>query len=229
MGTTRTHGAEELVVVEERDGSAVSVRNLTVHSVPTEEDALNLLFEAETNRSIASHTMNLKSSRSHFVLTIYLRRRVRNSAGDGEDEVLSKLHLVDLAGSERVERTGSQGVVLREASFINKSLSFLEQVVVALAEANEHRRDHVPYRRSKLTHLLKDCLGGNCCTTLIACIWPASEHLEQTVGTLKFATRMRCVENSPVINSAKVSPPFCGHTRSLWAGPHACQRPLRAR
>ena len=104
-----------------------------------------------------------------------------------------------------MERTGSDGVLAREAGFINKSLSFLEQVVVALSEASENRREHVPYRRSKLTHLLRDSLGGNCRTTLVACVWPAVEHLDQTIGTLKFASRMRCVKNAPVMNASKSS------------------------
>jgi len=74
-----------------------------------------------------------------------------------------------------------------EAQFINKSLSFLEQVVVALAEKN---RDHIPYRQSKLTNLLKDSIGGFCKTLMIANVWPEEAHLEETISTLKFATRM---------------------------------------
>lgn len=108
--------------------------------------------------------------------------------------VSSKLHLVDLAGSERVEKTSSEGLVRREAQAINKSLSFLEMTVMALLDKD---RDHVPYRSCKLTHLLKDALGGHCRTRMIAAIWPDAAHLEETVSTLRFATRMMRVRTTP--------------------------------
>jgi len=90
---------------------------------------------------------------------------------------------------------------LQQSAYINKSLSFLEQVVVALASKN---RDHIPYRQSKLTHVLKDSLGGNCETLMIACIWPHNSHVDQTISTLKFAERMMCVKNKPIVNEVKV-------------------------
>ena len=117
---------------------------------------------------------------------------------ESSDKVLySKLHLVDLAGSERTKKTGSSGITLKEATFINKSLSFLEQVVIALCD---NKRDHVPYRQSKLTNILRDSLGGNCKTLMIANIWPEPTHLEETVSTLKFATRMMRVSNEAIVN-----------------------------
>ena len=82
---------------------------------------------------------------------------------------MSKINLVDLAGSERTKKTGSEGRTLVEAQFINKSLSFLEQVVVALSD---QQRDHIPYRQNKLTYLLKDSIGGNSKTCMIANVWP---------------------------------------------------------
>jgi len=121
------------------------------------------------------------------------RSRVESS-----DKVInSKLHLVDLAGSERTKKTGSSGITLKEATFINKSLSFLEQVVIALSSSS---RDHIPYRQSKLTNLLRDSLGGNCKTVMVANIWPEGSHLEETVSTLKFATRMMRVSNDATVN-----------------------------
>lgn len=104
---------------------------------------------------------------------------------------MSKINLVDLAGSERTKKTGSEGKTLVEAQFINKSLSFLEQVVVALTE----KRDHIPYRQNKLTYLLKDSIGGNSKTCMIANVWPEESHLEETISTLKFASRMMKVSN----------------------------------
>lgn len=108
--------------------------------------------------------------------------------------VRSKLHLVDLAGSERLEKTASEGLVLREAQAINKSLAFLEQVVVALLEKG---RDHVPYRQSKLTHMLKDALGGHCRTRMIAAAWSDADHVDETLSTLRFAARMMRVKTTP--------------------------------
>ena len=112
--------------------------------------------------------------------------------------VNSKLHLIDLAGSERVEKTGSLGNLQKEASHINRSLTFLEQVVIALTQS---KRDHIPYRQSKLTYLLKDSLGGNCHTFMIACIWPHINHAWETLSTLRFAARMKNIENQPVRNN----------------------------
>jgi kinesin family protein 6/9 len=110
---------------------------------------------------------------------------------------VSKLNLVDLAGSERLGKTNSDGITLKEATYINKSLTFLEQVVVALGDKN---RDHIPYRQSKLTNMLRDSLGGNCKTTMIANIWGETAQLEETVSTLKFATRMKKVQNRATVN-----------------------------
>jgi kinesin family protein 6/9 len=102
-----------------------------------------------------------------------------------------------LAGSERTKKTGSEGITLKEASFINKSLSFLEQVVMALCD---RKREHVPYRQSKMTSMLRDSIGGNCKTLMIANVWPEPCHIEETISTLKFATRMMRVSNEAIIN-----------------------------
>ena len=104
---------------------------------------------------------------------------------------------MDLAGSERLDKTLSAGSVAKEAQHINKSLSFLEQVIIALGDK---RREHVPYRSSKLTHVLKDSLGGNCRTALVANVWGESAHVEETAGTCEFARRMMRVEIEPNVN-----------------------------
>jgi len=100
-----------------------------------------------------------------------MRSRVEST----EKVMYSKINLVDLAGSERTKKTGSEGQTLVEANHINKSLSFLEQVVIALGEK---QRDHVPYRQSKLTNILKDSIGGNSKTVMIANVWPEPSNLE---------------------------------------------------
>lgn len=139
-------GGPELAIHEdEGGGGGVGVRHLTCLACPSEEDALNALFEAAASRTLAAHALNARSSRAHFVFTIHLSQPAApappssgvhsgdgatgHGGGGGEEVVVSKLHLVDLAGSERGDRTGATGLVAREASFINKSLSFLEQVV----------------------------------------------------------------------------------------------------
>ena len=161
----------------------------------TEEEALNLLFEGDTNRTLAEHKLNKVSTRSHCIYTLLLE--IRSRVESSEKVVFSKINLVDLAGSERTKKTGSEGKQLREAQFINKSLSFLEQVVVALSEK---MRSHIFYRQSKLTNILKDSIGGNCKTVMVANIWPQANHLEETISTLKFASRMMKVSNKAIVN-----------------------------
>ena len=97
--------------------------------------------------------------------------------------MLSRLNLVDLAGSERIGKTQCEGLAQEEALYINKSLTFLEQAVIALADEG---RDHVPFRQSKLTHVLKDSLGGKCQTVMIGNIWGEQAQLEETVRIINF-------------------------------------------
>jgi kinesin family protein 6/9 len=184
----------DLAIVEDAKGS-IKVRGLIEKVAPTEEEALHIFFEGDTNRAVAEHALNKASTRSHVIFTIHVESRSRVESS--EKIILSKLHLVDLAGSERVKKSGSEGVTLKEATYINKSLTFLEQFVLALGDRH---RDHKPYRQSKLTHLLKDSLGGNCKTVMVANIWPESSHLEETASTLRFATRMMRVTNDPTVN-----------------------------
>lgn len=154
-----------------------------------------MFFEGEINKTMSEHKLNKHSSRSHCIFSLWVESRSRVESS--EKITVSKLNLVDLAGSERTKKTGSQGQQLLEAQFINKSLSFLEQVVVALSEKN---RDHIPYRQSKLTSILKDSIGGNSKTIMIANIWPEQDHLEETISTLKFASRMMKVANEATVN-----------------------------
>uniref|UniRef100_A0AAR2LJ83 Kinesin-like protein n=1 Tax=Pygocentrus nattereri TaxID=42514 RepID=A0AAR2LJ83_PYGNA len=183
-----------LVVVEE-PGGGVSVKGLSLHLVHNEEEALNLLFEGEMNRIIGEHALNKNSSRSHCIFTIHIESRSRTLSN--ASYVTSKLNLVDLAGSERLSKTGSEGQVQREALYINRSLSFLEQAIIALAD---RRREHVPFRQSKLTHALKDSLGGNCNTVLVANIYGEAAQIEETLSTLRFAARMKRVHTEPSVN-----------------------------
>uniref|UniRef100_A0AAV2JCW7 Kinesin motor domain-containing protein n=1 Tax=Knipowitschia caucasica TaxID=637954 RepID=A0AAV2JCW7_KNICA len=109
----------------------------------------------------------------------------------------SKLHLVDLAGSDRVYKTGLNGQLLKEAKYINLSLHFLEQVIIALSEKN---RSHIPYRNSMLTSVLRDSLGGNCMTTMIATMAVDKRNLDESISTCRFAQRVALIKNEAILN-----------------------------
>eukprot|EP00397_Hematodinium_sp_SG-2012_P021487 GEMP01022200.1.p1 GENE.GEMP01022200.1~~GEMP01022200.1.p1 ORF type:complete len:717 (+),score=173.24 GEMP01022200.1:125-2275(+) len=194
-GTSITEQSGEALIIREDAKGQMVTKGLKIRTAATDEELLNIYFEGNQFRRVADHALNKNSSRSHTVFTLYFESRSRLDSS--EKVTFSKLHLVDLAGSERLKKTGSEGIIFKEATYINKSLTFLEQVVIALGDAH---RDHVPYRQAKLTHLLKDSLGGNCKTTVICNIWPEEVHLEETSGTLRFATRMMRVSNDPKVN-----------------------------
>jgi kinesin family protein 6/9 len=159
------------------------------------------LFEGEQNRTTADNILNKTSSRSHAIFTIHLESR--STIETSEKVIHSQLNLVDLAGNERTKKTGAEGLTLREAAYINRSLSYLEQVVVSSCDK---KREHVPYRQCKLTNILKNSIGGNCKTILIANIYPESRHLEETISTLRFASRMKNVTNEATVNEALDQP-----------------------
>ena len=171
-------------------GDSMSVKGLVKKTAKTESEALAHLFDGNSKRATGNHILNSNSSRSHCIFTIHVNSKSRLESDS--HTLTSKLNLVDLAGSERVGKTGSDGDTLKEAMSINKSLSFLEQVVVALGNSN---RTHIPYRQSKLTSILKDSLGGNCRTVMVANMWGEAQHVDETLSTLKFATRMMKVHN----------------------------------
>ncbi|KAL6757573.1 P-loop containing nucleoside triphosphate hydrolase protein [Haematococcus lacustris] len=185
------------VHIQEDEEGRVSFRNLTIHRANNEEEALNLLFLGDTNRTISETPMNMASSRSHCIFSIYVEAR-RN----GEDVVRrSKLNLVDLAGSERASKTGIDGTTLREAKYINLSLHYLEQVIIALQErAMGLSRPHIPYRNSRMTSVLRDSLGGNCRTVMVATINSESGQLDESISTCRFAMRVALVRNVVALN-----------------------------
>lgn len=137
---THEQGGNQISIQDDAKGE-IHVKGLTLNVVKNEEEALNYLFEGETNRTVSAHQLNKESSRSHCIYTIHLESKSRTEST--EKVVFSKLHLVDLAGSERTKKSGAQGINLKEATYINKSLSFLEQVVVSVCD---NKREHIPYR-----------------------------------------------------------------------------------
>ena len=186
----------EINFQEDARGNVI-VKGLSKHTVANEEEAFNLLFEGESNRTVSEHQLNKASTRSHCIFTIAIE--MKSKVESSEKVLTSKLNFVDLAGSERVKETGSSGIALKEAAYINKSLTFLEQVVVALTDKTR-RKEYVPYRQSKLTHILKDGIGGNCKTIMIATIWPEEQFILDTLSTLNFAKRMKNVVNDLSVN-----------------------------
>ena len=202
LSVVPSHNQKGDITINEDSKGNLIFKGLSIVSVQNEEEAFNLLFEGEANKTISEHHLNKESSRSHCIFTIHLEIKSRIESSDKVNT--SKLNFVDLAGSERVKKTGSTGIVLKEANYINKSLTFLEQVVISLAEKSKTKKkvtklssgDHVPYRQSKLTHLLKDSIGGNCRTVMIATIIPELNHVHETLSSLNFARRMMSVENT---------------------------------
>lgn len=166
------------------------VANLTMERIEEEGDLLSVLQRGEANRKIGSTRMNSSSSRSHLVVTVYLNGKNRIS----NNVIRSKLTLVDLAGSERVAKTDAKGDRLIEAAAINKSLSALGQVFTALRT----QALHVPYRNSKLTYLLQDCLGGDAKAMIFVNVSPLPSNRPETQSTLLFGRALRQVRTNAV-------------------------------
>ncbi|XP_033100140.1 kinesin-like protein KIF13A isoform X3 [Anneissia japonica] len=186
------------------------VDGLSALAVSSFQDIESLMSEGNKSRTVAATNMNHESSRSHAVFNITLTQTLLDieTNDDGEvvamisGEKVSKISLVDLAGSERVSKTGSTGDRLREGNNINRSLSTLGLVISALAEqaAGKRKTNFVPYRDSVLTWLLKDSLGGNSKTVMIATISPSGDNYEETLSTLRYADRAKRIVNHAVIN-----------------------------
>jgi hypothetical protein len=179
--------------IREGKESEVYVEGLTAEYCADAADILTLTRRGHLNRAQAHTEMNAESSRSHSLFTI----EVSQNLEDGSSRT-GKLHLADLAGSERVGKSNAEGDQLREAQKINQSLSALGNCISALTDS---KRTHVPFRDSKLTFLLKDSLGGNCKTGLLVCCAPETEHLEETLGTLRFAKRAKRITLTAHVNS----------------------------
>ncbi|XP_036763049.2 kinesin-like protein KIF6 isoform X1 [Manis pentadactyla] len=188
-------GLEDLpkVTILEDPDQNIHLKNLSLHQAATEEEALNLLFLGDTNRMIAETPINQASTRSHCIFTIHLSCKEPGSVTVRH----AKLHLVDLAGSERVAKTGVGGLLLTEAKYINLSLHYLEQVIIALSE--KHRL-HIPYRNSMMTSVLRDSLGGNCMTTMIATLSLEKRNIDESISTCRFAQRVALIKNEAVLN-----------------------------
>lgn len=163
----------------------------------------NLMDEGNKARTVAATNMNETSSRSHAVFTLTLTQKRHDVETSMDTEKVAKISLVDLAGSERATSTGATGARLKEGAEINRSLSTLGRVIAALADLSVGKKKNismVPYRDSILTWLLKDSLGGNSLTAMIAAISPADINFEETLSTLRYADSAKRIKNHAVVN-----------------------------
>lgn len=201
---------KDITIREEKNGS-ISVYGLLEEKVESSEELASCLDRGSNLRITSSTLMNSASSRSHAIFTIAIEQHIiedlykpgeaadQNEANDIDEFMIAKFHFVDLAGSERAKKTGATGSTLKEGISINKGLLWLGNVISALTE-EKNKILHVPYRDSKLTRILQDSLGGNSRTSMIACVSPAEFNFDESLNTLKYASRARNIKNKPIVN-----------------------------
>ncbi|XP_035761585.1 kinesin-like protein KIF1B isoform X9 [Neolamprologus brichardi] len=178
------------------------VEDLSKLAVTSYTDIADLMDAGNKARTVAATNMNETSSRSHAVFTIVFTQKKHDSETDLSTEKVSKISLVDLAGSERADSTGAKGTRLKEGANINKSLTTLGKVISALAEVSKKKKksDFIPYRDSVLTWLLRENLGGNSRTAMVAALSPADINYDETLSTLRYADRAKNIKCNAVIN-----------------------------
>ncbi|XP_040970781.1 kinesin-like protein KIN-7N isoform X2 [Gossypium hirsutum] len=181
----------------------IFVAGLREEIVNNAEQVIKLLESGEVNRHFGETNMNARSSRSHTIFRMVIESKgIDTGSGDysSSDAIrVSILNLVDLAGSERIAKTGAGGVRLKEGKYINKSLMVLGNVINKLSNGAKQRA-HIPYRDSKLTRILQTALGGNAKTSIICTVAPEEVHVEETKGTLQFASRAKRITNCAQVN-----------------------------
>ncbi|NXC74711.1 KI18B protein, partial [Anhinga anhinga] len=182
------------LAIREDPEKGVVVQGLSFHQPASAEQLLEMLANGNKNRTQHPTDVNATSSRSHAIFQIYVKQQDR-VGGLTQDLQVAKMSLIDLAGSERASVTNTKGERLREGANINRSLLALINVINALADAKS-KKTHIPYRDSKLTRLLKDSIGGNCRTIMIAAVSPSMLAYEDTYNTLKYANRAKEIKLS---------------------------------
>ncbi|XP_053690029.1 kinesin-like protein KIF13B [Sabethes cyaneus] len=195
--------SKQSLKVREHNVLGPYVDGLSQLAVTSFLDIDNLMAEGNKSRTVAATNMNSESSRSHAVFTVVLTQTLIDTLSGVTGEKVSRVSLVDLAGSERAVKTGAVGERLKEGSNINKSLTTLGLVISKLADqtsGSKNRDKFVPYRDSVLTWLLKDNLGGNSKTVMLATLSPAADNYEETLSTLRYADRAKRIVNHAVVN-----------------------------
>ncbi|KAL1958434.1 hypothetical protein VTO42DRAFT_4535 [Malbranchea cinnamomea] len=190
------------LTLREDANQSVSVAGLSSHHPQNVQEVMDMIMRGNEMRTMSPTDANATSSRSHAVLQINVSQRDRN-ADINEPHTMATLSIIDLAGSERASATKNRGERLIEGANINKSLLALGSCINALCDPR--KRNHVPYRNSKLTRLLKFSLGGNCKTVMIVCVSPSSQHFDETQNTLRYANRAKNIQTKVTRNVYNVN------------------------
>ncbi|XP_051484464.1 kinesin-like protein KIF7 isoform X1 [Apus apus] len=203
--------SKDIQIREDDKGNVVlcGVKELEVEGL---DEVLSLLEMGNTAKHTGATHINRQSSRSHTIFTVTmeqrrgtgrlsLHRRPPSAPASGQ-VLVSKFHFVDLAGSERIVKTGNTGERLKESIQINSGLLALGNVISALGDPRR-KSSHIPYRDSKITRILKDSLGGNAQTVMIACVSPSSSDFDESLNTLNYASRAQNIQNKAVVNCRK--------------------------
>lgn len=206
---SKTNTMSKTLQIREEKNGTISIQGLKGELVNSKQECLKLLNKGINSRVTSSTNMNEGSSRSHAIFTITITQKIIKIAvpdgGDqaepvtSEENISAKFHFVDLAGSERIKKTGATGKLMQEGISINKGLLALGNVIAALTDGKGADK-FVPYRDSKLTRILQDSLGGNSRTTMIACASPSDTNMDESLSTIKYASRARNIKNKPIVN-----------------------------
>ncbi|KAI1464369.1 kinesin-domain-containing protein [Daldinia caldariorum] len=195
-------GSKQGLMLREDSNQAVTVAGLTSHHPKDVQEVMDMIVQGNEYRTVSPTEANATSSRSHAVLQINVAQKDRN-ASVNEPHTMATLSIIDLAGSERASATKNRGERLMEGANINKSLLALGSCINALCDPR--KKNHVPYRNSKLTRLLKFSLGGNCKTVMIVCVSPSSAHFDETQNTLRYANRAKNIQTKVTRNVFNVN------------------------
>lgn len=195
-------GGKAGLMLREDTNKSVSVAGLSSHRPQSVQQVMDMIMKGNECRTMSPTEANATSSRSHAVLQINVAQKDRN-ADVNEPHTMATFSIIDLAGSERASATKNRGERLLEGANINKSLLALGSCINALCDPR--KRNHVPYRNSKLTRLLKFSLGGNCKTVMIVCVSPSSTHFDETQNTLRYANRAKNIQTKVTRNVFNVN------------------------
>lgn len=195
-------GSKGGLMLREDTNQSVSVAGLSSHHPQNVGEVMDMIMRGNEFRTMSPTEANATSSRSHAVLQINIAQKDRN-ADVNEPHTMATFSIIDLAGSERASATKNRGERLFEGANINKSLLALGSCINALCDPR--KRNHIPYRNSKLTRLLKFALGGNCKTVMIVCVSPSSQHFDETQNTLRYANRAKNIQTKVTRNVFNVN------------------------
>ncbi|KAJ6187399.1 hypothetical protein N7519_002307 [Penicillium mononematosum] len=190
------------LMLREDSNQSVSVAGLSSYHPQNVGEVMDMIMRGNERRTMSPTAANATSSRSHAVLQINVAQKDRN-ADVNEPHTMATFSIIDLAGSERASATQNRGERLFEGANINKSLLSLGSCINALCDPR--KRNHIPYRNSKLTRLLKFALGGNCKTVMIVCVSPSSQHFDETQNTLRYANRAKNIQTKVTRNVFNVN------------------------